>query len=95
MLQRKLDSDWSKYVPRKLKESISKKLRPVVDNPSNESKREYYMAKTEYLRGETKAQQQRYEFAQKEEERRQQEHELKMKILDLEYKKIQKELQEK
>lgn len=93
MLQRPNDSDWSKYVPRKLREPMSKKLRPTISNPLISVKEKYYAAKQRYLEGEMEAQKQRYEMAQKEEERRQEEHTLKMMVLELKYQKLQNEMQ--
>lgn len=100
MLQRKANSDWSHYVPRKLKEPVSKKLRPTVQNPLNSVKAECYAMKLEYLKGEVKAQKQNYEMAlrreekehemaQRREERELERHAMEMRKLALEIKKLE------
>ncbi|KAK9710195.1 hypothetical protein QE152_g26187 [Popillia japonica] len=45
-------SGWSKYVPTKLKETVSKKLRPTVPTPLCQIKEDYYRLKIEYIKGE-------------------------------------------
>ncbi|KAK9702515.1 hypothetical protein QE152_g29907 [Popillia japonica] len=45
-----LDADWSRYVPRKLKEPISKKLKETIPTSLGATKEAYYKLKVEYLK---------------------------------------------
>ncbi|KAK9728103.1 hypothetical protein QE152_g18128 [Popillia japonica] len=67
-------NDWSHYVPKKLKEPISKKLRPSVTNPVTTAKAEYYNLKTKYLKLVIEEHLRKEETEKKEEQRRQEEH---------------------
>ncbi|KAK9674921.1 Myb/SANT-like DNA-binding domain [Popillia japonica] len=55
-LKRSLDADWSRYVPRKLKEPISKKLKETIPTSLGATKEEYYKLKVEYLKAELEEQ---------------------------------------
>ncbi|XP_071053169.1 uncharacterized protein [Onthophagus taurus] len=98
---KKRRSSWNQYVPSKLKDPVSKKLRLTIPNPLVDTKIIYYEAKTLYLtiRGEIDAQQQRAEREKnkeerekKEEERRNEEFKMRIRLLELEIAQKQKDL---
>lgn len=67
---------WNKYTPRRLKEPLTKKLRPTLPNRVYDKKQEYYTKKCENVEHET--------IARKAQEKRiAEEHEKKMQLLDL------------
>ncbi|KAK9696016.1 Myb/SANT-like DNA-binding domain [Popillia japonica] len=85
-------NDWSHYVPKKLKEPISKKLRPSVTNPVTTAKAEYYNLKTKYLKLVIEEPLRKEETEKKEEQRRQEEHtKKKNKIFKASYRRASKE----
>ncbi|KAK9703098.1 hypothetical protein QE152_g29534 [Popillia japonica] len=86
ILKRSLDADWSRYVPRKLKEPMSKKLKETIPTALGAIKEAYYKLKVEYLKGELEELKRREEREMRENKRREDEHTKKNLLLDLDRK---------
>jgi hypothetical protein len=80
--------NWSSYTPAKLKQPISKRLRPKIPNPVFQAKEEFYKSKTKLIENEILQLKRR-------QEREEEEHERKKILLDLQIELARKQLSNK